>query len=75
MSVSISSESVCPDLQHITSPMSAEQYTVVADFLPDGANQVKLYEGDTVSVNIKKDTGRCIYIYRKKLYYDLEKAI
>ena len=37
--------------------MSAEVYTVTDDFTPEASDQVKLTEGSSVSVLIKKDTG------------------
>ena len=37
--------------------MASEVYTVTSDFTPEASDQVKLTEGGSVSVLVKKDTG------------------
>ena len=41
----------------ISPVMASEVYTVTGDFTPEASDQVKLTEGDSVSVLVKKDTG------------------
>ena len=41
----------------IAPTMASEVYTVTSDFTPEASDQVKLTEGGSVSVLVKKDTG------------------